>query len=165
MRNSTLKILSLMTLTFAVACGDDPAAPMITEIDTIVLDGSMVLSHTIVEIDYRNGNEVDMVSVFENGSPQVQRTFHYDPEHHSVNQIDIKLFGSDTHTMMAKYNENLDISLIYDEVTTESNGTKLLYENGNLIAHQGPNLDVHHTYNQLGQLELSKTDRYHRNFR
>ena len=70
-----------------------------------------------------------MVSVFENCSPQVQRTFHYDPEHHSANRVDIKLLGSDTHTMMAKYNENLDISLIYDEVTTESNGTKLLYEN------------------------------------
>ena len=57
MKNSALKILSLMTLTFAIACGHDPASPMITEIETVVLYDYEVNQQYFTEIDYRNGNE------------------------------------------------------------------------------------------------------------
>lgn len=165
MKKSALKIISLMTFTLVMACGDDSAAPMITEIKTMVVDGPMIRSSTVMEIDYRNGNEVDLVSVYRNGVHYEERAYYYDPHNRSVDRIDLTLLGSKTQTMLAEYNEHSDISLIYEDGSTRASGTSLQYEDGFLISHKGPNLDVLHTYSNDGRLESSKTANTHLNLR
>lgn len=157
MKNSALKILSLMTLTFAVACGDDPAAPMIAEIETVLLDGSQELSRTVVEIDYRNGNEVDLVSTYRNGELRERLSYYYDIDNNLVNRIDISSGDSKIQTWLAEYNSDSEISFIRQSGSPRVDGVTLSYANGNLVSQRGPNLNVRYIYNHADQLGTLKT--------
>ena len=122
MKNSALKILSLMTLTFAVACGGDPAAPMITEIETVSLEGSRQIFHTIVEINYCNGNEIDLVSTYRDGELRERLSYFYDIDNNLVTRIDTIDRHSNVETWLAEYNSDSEISFMRKSGSPRADG-------------------------------------------
>ena len=165
MKNSALKILSLMTLTFAVACGGDPAAPMITEIETVSLEGSRQIFHTIVEINYRNGNEIDLVSTYRDGELRERLSYFYDIDNNLVTRIDTIDRHSNVETWLAEYNSDSEISFMRKSGSPRADGVTLSYANGNLVSQRGPDLNVRYIYNDDDQLVTAKTDHNIKDFR
>ena len=165
MKNSALKILSLMTLTFAVACGGDPAAPMITEIETVSLEGSRQVFHTIVEINYRNGNEIDLVSTYRDGELRERLSYFYDIDNNLVTRIDTIDRHSNVETWLAEYNSDSEISFMRKSGSPRADGVTLSYANGNLVSQRGPDLNVRYIYNDDDQLVTAKTDHNIKDFR
>ena len=158
MKNSALKTLSLMTLTLAIACGHDPASE-VTEIETVVLDGNRQVSRKVVEIDYRNGNEVDMVSTYRDGELREQLSYFYDMENNLVTRIDTIDPDSNVEKWLAEYNNDSKFPSFDSQVVNEADGVSLSYANGNLVSQrEPPGLNVRYIYNGIDRLVTAKTD-------
>jgi len=159
MKNSALKLLGLITLTLTVACGDNTAAPMIAEIETILLHDYEVEEHYITEIDYRNGNEVDLVSVYSGNTQIGNKSFYYDIDDNVVTRIDYNYESSALNfTMLADYNSDLQLTKLFCPNASPDESIKLGYKQDRLSSLRSSDYNVSHDYNFNGELERSTKD-------
>jgi hypothetical protein len=165
MKNAALKILGLMTFTLLVACGDDPAAPMITEIETSYIQDNQISSHVLTEVDYRNGNEIDFVSTYRDGQLSEQSSYYYDSENDLVNRIDSTYRESQVATMLAEYDSNSNLSSLSRPSNSVTGSVRFRYKNGYLSSISSANFDFQLTYNQKNQLEMTESSDFSINFR
>jgi hypothetical protein len=166
MKNAALKIIGLVTLTFMVACGNDPVAPMIAEIETIVIDGYGVTKTYVTEVDYRNGNEVDVVRYYEDYRQSAQKSFYYNIDMNRIKRIDYSYPDSDDDfTIHAERNGDEQLTRLYDPSTSSITDIRFSYSQDRRTSESGTDYRATHTYNSSGDLENSRKDNYAVNLR